>query len=191
MPLNRDLAVRGHSGSYSPAITFNHWNGQSSFDGFDDFYGVDNFSGSHFTQTIVQDKELVCHTQQITIIQQRLLVIKELAKRIISEQICSVETQTVVFEQFHASLGSFRGDLRHVSGNHVGYDSHIASHFGDIFGSDGSFSTSDFGFTGHDLGSSTVTVGGSNWNDATSFESVNSAYLTSRHAHSDFSRNDF
>jgi len=146
--------------------------------GFDNFYGSDNFSGSSFSQTIVteQEQELVCHSQSIEIIQQRLLVIQEMAKRIITEQICEVETQTIVFEQFHASLGSFSDDLRRKSGHQVSYDRGMTNHYGDIMSSDGSLSSNDLGFSGHDLGSQSVVVGGSNWNDQSSPASVDSAY---------------
>lgn len=54
----------------------------SSFSGFDNFYGSDNFIGTVTSQTVVeQDQELVCHSLSIEIIQQRLLVIQEMAKR--------------------------------------------------------------------------------------------------------------
>lgn len=158
-------------------ISFNGWGGHQSLNGFDNFYGSDNFDGrSHFSQTIVEEKHLVCHTQQIEIIQQRLVVLQEMAKRIITEQICEVETQTIVFQQFHASFGHFSDDLRRHSGHQVGYDSNIASHYGNIVGSDGSLSSDDFGFSGSDVGSHTVTVGGSNWDDNTSPSSVDSAF---------------
>lgn len=47
----------------------------------DDFYGVGNFDNSHFTQVFEQDHQVVCHTEKVGIIQQRLAVINELAKR--------------------------------------------------------------------------------------------------------------
>ncbi|KAF5367935.1 hypothetical protein D9758_004342 [Tetrapyrgos nigripes] len=157
--------------------SFENWGGISSFDGFDNFYGSDNFSGLIADETVVsQQSELVCHSESIEIIQQRLLVLQEMAKKIITEQICEVETQTVVFHQFIASASHFSSDLLHVSGHQVGYDSAIVGHYGDLIGSDGSLSTDDFGFSGHDLGNSYVTVSGSNWNDQTSPASVQSAY---------------
>jgi hypothetical protein len=169
-PIPRTLAVRG-------GFAFDGFHGISSFSGFDDFYGSDNFIGHISSQTVVeQDSELVCHSETITIIQQRLLVIQEMAKRIITEQVCEVETQTVVFEQFHASLGLFSHDLRRTSGLHVGFDAGIASHASDFFEEDGSLSTTDFGFSGHDLGSQTVVASGSNWNAETSPASVGSAF---------------
>ncbi|KAF9442549.1 hypothetical protein P691DRAFT_714270 [Macrolepiota fuliginosa MF-IS2] len=158
-------------------ISFNNWGGFSSFNNFDNFYGVDNFDSSiHFSQVADTSTQVVCHTEAIEIIQQRLLVLQEMAKRIILEQVCEVETQTVVFQQFHASLGLFSSDLTHVSGHSVGFDSSIASHFSDVCLSDGSLSTNDLGFTGTDVGLHTAVVGGSNWNDATSPASVSSAF---------------
>ncbi|KAF8967143.1 hypothetical protein BDZ97DRAFT_1917089 [Flammula alnicola] len=175
VPVNQELATRGYS--------FDNYGGISSFSGFDNFYGSDNFVGSFSETTVVtQTQELVCHSESIEIIQQRLLVIQEMAKRIITEQICEVETQTVVFEQFHASFGLFSDDLRRTSGRHVGFDTSIASHFSDIVSSDSSLSTDDFGFTGHDLGSNYVVPSGSNWNPSTSPASVGAAFSAARSA---------
>lgn len=163
--------------------SFNHWGDISAFDNFDSFYGVDNFDSSvHFTQVVDTSSHLVCHTQAIEVVQQRLLVIQEMAKRIITEQVCEVETQTVVFQQFHASLGLFRNDLHRVSGHQVGFDAGIASHFGNIVQTDGTLSVDNFGFTGHELGARTVVVGGSNWNDVTSPRSVAAAFGTAQGA---------
>jgi hypothetical protein len=166
--------------------SFSNYGGYSSLSGFDDFYGVDDFSHAHFSQTVVSEKELVCHSQSIVIIQQRLAVLQEMAKRIITEQICEVETQTIVFEQFHASLGHFKRDLNRYSGYQVGYDSNIVGHFNDFYNSDGSLSTYDFGFSGHDIGSHVVTVGGSNWVDATSPISVGHAFDAAKQAYVSF-----
>jgi len=152
-------------------------------DNFDNFWGVGNFDGSRYNQILVKDHELVCHPQKIEIIQQRLTVIREFVKKIITETICDVETQVVVFEQFHSGLGSFKGDLRRVSSRHVGYDRDIVSHYSNIIGQDGSVSTDDWGFSGADVGKSTVVVDGCNWDDSKSYLSVNSAYLGSRRAH--------
>ncbi|PPR04098.1 hypothetical protein CVT24_010671 [Panaeolus cyanescens] len=176
-PVSSSIVARG--GSHS----FDNWMGFSSLGGFDNFYGSDNFSGRMSSETVVeQDSKLVCHGQSIQIIQQRLLVLQEMAKRIITEQICDVETQTIVFEQFHSSMGHFSGDLRRKSHRGVGYDRGISSHFGSIVGSDGSLSSNDLGFSGHDLGSQYVIPGGSNWNDASSPASVDAAFNASRSA---------
>ncbi|KAK7437037.1 hypothetical protein VKT23_018853 [Stygiomarasmius scandens] len=157
--------------------SFDNWGGFSSLSGFDNFYGSDNFCGVIHDQTIVEQQEvLVCHSISIEIVQQRLLVLQEMAKRIITEQICEVETQTVVFQQFIAASSSFSHDLLHVSGNHVGFDSGIVDHFGDLIDASGSLTTTDLGFSGLDVGKSTVVVGGSNWNDATSPFTVRNAF---------------
>jgi len=169
------LISRGVSRSnYSP-VSFNNWNNIGSLDSFDNFYGVDDFSGRHRSQTVVDSQE-VCHSVDITIIQQRLAVLQEIAKRIITEQICEVETQTITFEQYYQSLGHFHNDLRRHSSYQVGYDRGIVGHFGQIYGSDGSFCTDDWGFSGQDIGSQTVVISNSNWNAQTSPNSVDCAY---------------
>ncbi|KAF4604550.1 hypothetical protein EYR40_003324 [Pleurotus pulmonarius] len=165
------------------AISFNNWGGHKSLNHFDNFYGVDNFDASvHIKQVVEQKEVVVCHTQAIEIIQQRLVVLQEMAKRIITEQVCEVETQTIVFQQFHASFNNFDHDLRRISGHQVGYDSNIVNHFSDIIGHDGSLSSHDFGFSGRDVGSHTVVVGGHNWDDSRSPRSVGLAYNAARSA---------
>ncbi|KAJ7892886.1 hypothetical protein B0H14DRAFT_2335129, partial [Mycena olivaceomarginata] len=170
--------------------SFDNWGGISSLNGFDSFYGSDDFAHFHnFNQVVVkQDSELVCHSEQVTIIQQRLAVLQEMAKKIITEQICEVETQTVVFQQYYASLGGFSHDLGRSSNRHpelifmqAGYDHNIVSHYGDFYNSDGSLSTYDFGFSGHDIGSNYY-VPTSNWNQDSSPSSVGSAYQAAQAA---------
>ncbi|KDR82843.1 hypothetical protein GALMADRAFT_112932 [Galerina marginata CBS 339.88] len=183
LPQVRALAARTDSSSHGSSISFNNWMGISSLDGFDNFYGSDNFRGSIQKQVIIeQDQQLVCHSQSVEIIQQRLLVIQEMAKRIISEQICEVETQTIVFEQFHSSLGSFGHDIRRKSSNSVGYDRGISSHYSNIMNSDGSLSSNDLGFHGSDLGSQYAVPTGNNWNDQSSPSKVDAAFNATRDA---------
>ncbi|KAF5327267.1 hypothetical protein D9619_004249 [Psilocybe cf. subviscida] len=175
---NTDIVARG-----SPRH-FDNWGGFSSMNSFDNFYGYGNFDNSRFSSsqiTIVKEKELVCHSQSIEIIQQRLLVLQEMAKRVITEQVCEVESQTIVFEQFYSSLHGFSRDLRRYSGRGVGYDSHISSFYNQFFESDGSLSSNDFGFSGSDLGRSYVVPSGNNWSSRSRF-SVNSAYSSARSA---------
>ncbi|KAJ7625609.1 hypothetical protein FB45DRAFT_750126, partial [Roridomyces roridus] len=167
--------------------SFNNWGGFSSLDNFDSFYGSGNFANLHYSTTVVkQDSELVCHSEQVEIIQQRLLVLQEMAKRIITEQICDVETQTITFQQYYASLGSFSGDLTRSSGRSVGYDNSIVSHYGDLYNSDGSLSNYDLGFSGSDLGSNYYVASGSNWNSYSSPNSVGTAYVVAQAASSDY-----
>ncbi|KAJ7085156.1 hypothetical protein B0H15DRAFT_802102 [Mycena belliarum] len=163
--------------------SFNHWGGFSSLDNFDSFYGADDFSHSHHSSQVVvkQDSELVCHTESVVIIQQRLAVLQEMAKKIITEQTCDVETQTIVFQQYYASLGSFSHDLTRSSGRSAGYDNSVASHYGDIYNSDGSLSNYDLGFNGSDVGSNYY-VPTSNWQDSSSPSSVGSAYAAAQGA---------
>ncbi|KAF8896372.1 hypothetical protein BD779DRAFT_1668175 [Infundibulicybe gibba] len=172
---NRDLAnIKSRTGS-SP-VSFNNWGGHSSLQNFDDFNGAGNFCGSQNSQTvIVQEKQVVCHLQQIEIIQQRLVVLQEMAKKIITEQICEVETQTIVFQQFHSSMGMFSSDLQRKSGRQPGYDASIASHGQSLISADGSLNTTDLGFKGSDVGKNTIAPAGSNWNNATSPDSVQKA----------------
>ncbi|CAA7271324.1 unnamed protein product [Cyclocybe aegerita] len=168
--------------SKSP-MSFDNWNGISSLAGFDDFYGSDNYSGKVSSVTVIeQDSQLVCHTQQIEIIQQRLLILQEMAKKIITETICEAETQTIVFQQFHESMGHFSGDIRHKSSKSAGYDKSIASQYGSIMNSDGSLNTTDLGFSGKDNGNNYVVPAGSNWNNQTSPASVNAAYNATKSA---------
>ncbi|KAJ7475818.1 hypothetical protein FB451DRAFT_1034109, partial [Mycena latifolia] len=163
-------------------ISFNKWQGFESLDNFDSFWGADNFNGFSRQQTIVSDSEVVCHATDVRIIQQRLAVLTEVAKRIITEQICDVETQVIVFEQYYQSLGHFMGDLRRHSGHRVGYDRGIVSHFKNIYSPDGSFCTDDWSFTGHDIGSQTVVIK-DNWIEPSSHESVGRAYYNARNAY--------
>ncbi|KAJ3904283.1 hypothetical protein F5879DRAFT_82338 [Lentinula edodes] len=157
--------------------SFDNWGGLSSFSGFDNFYGVDNFSGEVSDQVVVeQQEEVVCQAVSIEVVQQKLLVLQEMAKQIISEQVCEVETQTVVFQQFLSSCSHFTSDLHRTSGHEVGYDSSIVSHYGDLYNADGSLSTYDLGFSGSDVGKSVVVPSGSNWNSATSPASVGNAF---------------
>ena len=46
---------------------------------FDDFYGSSDYSG--VSQTLVKEKEVVCHTETVEIVQQRLSVIREWYKK--------------------------------------------------------------------------------------------------------------
>ncbi|KAJ7739755.1 hypothetical protein DFH07DRAFT_983320 [Mycena maculata] len=163
--------------------SFNDWDGIQSLSGFDSFYGVDDYSGFSRSQTLDPTQDVVCHSQAVEIIQQRLAVLQEMAKRIITEQICEVETQVITFEQYYQSLSHFHGDLRHYSGYQVGYDSGIVSHFGNIYGSDGSFCTDDWGFTGNDIGLRTIVPTGNNWDNESSHASVDSAYYAARNSY--------
>lgn len=171
-----DIVARG---SYS----FDNWGGISSLSGFDNFYGSDNYRGDIKKQVIVEeDEKVVCRSESIEFVQQRLLVLQEIAKRIITEQICEVETQIIVFEQFRSSMSSFSHDISRHSGRSVGYDRSISGHYSGIMNSDGSLSNNDLGFNGQSLGLNTVVPTGNNWNNSTSPASVAAAFNATRAA---------
>jgi len=175
----------GPAPSSSAAPSFNNYDGISTMSNFDNFYGSGDFSGSQTSQTvIVQKDEVVCHSVQVEIIQQKLVILQEMAKRIVTEQICEVEVQTIVIQQFQSSMESFSGDLSRQSGKQVGYDSNIAGKIGQVTNSDGSLSSSDLGFNGSSVGSSSVVPTGNNWNDASSPASVQKAMNATLVAHS-------
>ena len=69
------------SNNVSVSPSFNNWGGLSSLNGFDNFYGAGNFGGFHNSQTVIEVNVQVCHTQEIEIIQQRLVVLHEMMKR--------------------------------------------------------------------------------------------------------------
>lgn len=156
-------------------MSLSNWRGIPSLQGFDDFNGISNFDGSKNGQVVVQEKQVVCKTQRVEIIQQQLVILREMAKRIITEQICEVETQTIVLSQFHNGVKDFKKDLARKSNRAVGYDANIASHLIRLVNSDGSLNSGSFGFQGTDVGNATIVPTGSNWNNATSPESVQAA----------------
>jgi hypothetical protein len=137
--------------------------------GFDGFCGSGNFdcSSSNAQVIVIKEQQEVCHTQQIEVIQQKLVVLREMAKKIITEQVCDVETQTIVLEQFSSGISSFQNDIGRKSGKQVGYDANVAGLISNVTNSDGSLSTNDLGFNGTSVGSNTVVPSGSNWNDST------------------------
>ena len=51
---------------------------------FDSFFGSGNFDGSENKEVIIQEKEVVCRSEEIEIVQQKLIVIQEVAKRLVS-----------------------------------------------------------------------------------------------------------
>ncbi|KAF5385720.1 hypothetical protein D9757_005493 [Collybiopsis confluens] len=169
-------------------MSFDGWHGISSLSGFDNFYGSDNFSGEISSEVSVnveeQEQVVVCQSLSVEVIQQKLLVLQEMAKRIITEQICDVETQTIVFQQYISSSTHFSSDIMHSSSVSPGYDSSIVSHYGDLVNSDGSLSTSDLGFSGSDVGQSYVVPSGSNWNPSSSPASVQAAFSAAQSASS-------
>ncbi|KIM39865.1 hypothetical protein M413DRAFT_446788 [Hebeloma cylindrosporum] len=153
-------------------ISFNNWGGLSSLAGFDDFFGIGNFDGFRNDRVLLVGQQHVCQRQRVSIIQQQLAIIQEVAKQVISQQICDVETQIVVFEQFRGGLRNFRSDLRRQSGHNVGFDASIAILALQLFNQDGTFSNKDFGFRGIDVGKNLRVPSGNNWDDSRSPQSI-------------------
>ncbi|KIJ28357.1 hypothetical protein M422DRAFT_189832 [Sphaerobolus stellatus SS14] len=149
---------------------------------FDNFYGISNFAG--VSETVVTDKTVVCESQSVEIVQQYLAVIREYYKRIITQQICQVEVQTVVHDQFFSGCSSFFDDIRHISSRSVTFDHSISTQISSIHDSDGQCLTNDLGFTGSDIGRHSASIQGISWNDATDSISVNQAYGQVQMAHS-------
>ena len=79
-------------------------------------------------------------------------------------------------------MGNFKRDLRRYSGYNVGYDSNIVSHYSNFYNSDGSLSSSDWGFSGSSIGSNYYVPSGDNWNQYSSPSSVGSAYSAAESA---------
>ena len=94
---------------------------------------------------------------------------------VILEQACQVEVQTIVVQQASSILGSFSQDLGRQNSKQPSFDQQISSLLGEIVNSDGSLSSSNLGFSGKNVGNSSVSVGGNNWNNNTSPASVESA----------------
>jgi len=164
------------------SISFSGWHGISSLSGFDNFFGEDNFSSSLNVQTVEQQNVLVCHTQEIEVIQQQLAILIENAKRIVTQQICEVETQTIVLSQVQAQISSFSEDVRHVSSRHASFDSSVAGHISNLFDESGNLNNNNFGFSGSDIGSHSVVFAGTNWNPTLSPASVSQAFSDSQSA---------
>lgn len=165
----------------SSAPSFNNYMGLSSMSNFDNFYGQSNFDSSSNTIIVEQKEVEVCHTEEIEIVQQRLAVIMEVAKEVILKQICEVEVQTIVLEQFSSQVSSFYGSVTHSSGSKpASYDQSISSKLGSIY-SDGSLSNSNLGFNGTDVGSNS-SIPTNNWNNSTSYSTVGNAKALAQQA---------
>ena len=94
---------------------------------------------------------------------------------VILEQICEVEVQSIVIEQFSSVFSSFSEVISRESDFDVGFDQNIAGLLEQLLNSDGSLSNNDLGFLGSSIGSNSVVVNGDNWNDQTSPASVSQA----------------
>ncbi|KAJ7903538.1 hypothetical protein B0H14DRAFT_945714 [Mycena olivaceomarginata] len=166
------------------SVSFNNYNNISQLQGFDDFNGKDNFNGGRNDQTIViKEVEKKCEVVKIEIVQQKLAILQELAKRIITEQICDVQVQTIVLQQHNGALQVFRDDIqRKTVTRQVGFDEQVASKFSQVVKEDGTLSVDDNGFSGSDVGKNLVVPSGNNWDDSTGPARVQAALDASESA---------
>jgi len=147
-----------------------------SLAGFENFFGPGNFNGNQNQKTIIQKKTVQCQQQDVTLIQQRLTVLREMVKKVVIQQVCEVEVQTTVLEQFKSGVESFTQDVRHVTTRQISFDESITTLFSQIQDSLGNLSDHDLGFQGSNVGNSSVIATGSNWNDQTSPASLGAVY---------------
>ncbi|KAF8604238.1 hypothetical protein BDV93DRAFT_606253 [Ceratobasidium sp. AG-I] len=151
----------------------------------DDFFGVGNFAGNFNQVTIIQQQQqLVCSANDLRVVRQQLAVIQEFAKQVILQQICEVEIQTVIIQQLNAQFVDFGRNVRRRNNNNApSFDIVVAqkiTQITQIISQGGSLAGIDLGFLGSDIGRNSVRVGGSNWNDATSPNTVGNAYKASK-----------
>ncbi|KAG8733055.1 hypothetical protein FRC11_008998 [Ceratobasidium sp. 423] len=155
------------------------FNGQGG--SFDDFFGVGNFGGNLNPITIIQQQQqLVCRSTDLIRVRQQLAVIQEFAKQIILQQVCEVEIQTVIIQQINSQLVNFGRNVRRVNGGIApSFDIVIAqkiTQITQVINRGGSLADLNLGFLGSDIGRNSVLIGGSNWNDTSSPDSVGNAY---------------
>ncbi|KAJ6513267.1 hypothetical protein C8R45DRAFT_1088319 [Mycena sanguinolenta] len=183
-------------------VTFNNFNNISQLQTFDNFNGQGNFDGSKNGQTVViKEVQETCQVVQIEVVQQKLAILQEIAKRIITEQICDVQVQTIVLEQHkgfatlslprrapltatvHRALEVFSDDIqRKQVTRQIGYDQSVAAKLTQIVNTDGTLSTSDNGFSGPDVGKNLVVPAGNNWDNSTGPGRVQSALSAAQSA---------
>jgi hypothetical protein len=57
--------------------------------------------------------------------------------RVLSEQVCEVETQTIILHQHNAAWEQWVKDVHHWSGKPIGYDKEVAKKYKEIVKEDG------------------------------------------------------
>jgi len=162
--------------------SFNNFDGRQSLSNFDDFNGNDNFDGSRNQQIIIKEKKVVCEQIDVRVIQQKLTILREYIKRTLIEQVCEVETQTLVLEQFSSSVDNFSRDIRRQSNRQVSFDSSVSELFIELQDSEGNLSRNDLGFNGNDVGKNSVSYSGDNWNSGSSSQSVGNIWNASQNS---------
>lgn len=159
------LAERRSSRLPSRNVQLNGWGGFESLQRFDDWYGQDNFDSGKNEKVVIEQDVLICRPLDVHVVQQKLAILQETAKRIVTEQICEVETQIIVLEQYKAGHEQFDRDIKRESGKPVGFDKNIADKFQQIYKPDGGLNDQVHDFNGQDVGKNVVVVGGNNWQD--------------------------
>jgi len=180
--LGKPMITRRHplyARDNSSEVSFNNLTALPSLSKFDNFFGSNNFNGNKNQQVIIEKKTVQCQQQDVTLIQQRLTVLRELVKKVIVQQTCEVEVQTVVLKQFQSGIESFSEDVRHVTTRQVSFDETITGLFSQLQDSLGNLSSHDLGFSGSSVGNSSIVANGSNWNNQTSPASVGAVYNAS------------
>jgi len=162
--------------SRSQAFPFNGWGGFQSLNGFDDFFGVDNFIGIKNQIIILPEHQFFCKSSNIHHIHQQLFIFQELIKKLILEEICEVEVQIIILQQFTGGFDKFFDDLNRFNGQQPGFDKEIAKFGNQIFDVDGGFKDQDFGFNGGDIGKNIIIIINDNWDDDRSPESAKAAF---------------
>jgi hypothetical protein len=168
-------AVRTNEGE---GKSLNGWGGYKALEKFDDWYGdKSNFDGHKNEEKIKEEEVVVCRPLDARIIQQKLAILQEMAKRVLSEQVCEVEVQTIILHQHNAAWERWVKDVHRWSGKKIGYDKEVAKKYKEIVKEDGwELEEKDHGFNGYDIGKNKVVPKGNNWDDKSGRDRVNKAY---------------
>jgi len=168
--------------SRAQAFPFNGYNGFQSLNGFDDFFGADNFIGAENEKIFLQDQQFSCQSNDIKFIQQQLFIFQELIKKLILEEICEVEVQIIIIQQFTGGFDGFANDLFRRGGQKPGFDKEIAKFGPQLFDVEGNFNIQDFGFNGSDIGKNIIIIINDNYDEENSPQSIQSAFDISKSA---------
>lgn len=154
-------------------VSLNNWGGFSSLNGFDNFFGISNFDGLSNAEVLLE-QELQCSSSiSISIVQQQLAILAQVAQQIILTELCQVEVQMIAFQQFLLGLSGFSSDLLRLDGSQPSFDCVIAALGSSLFNSNGQLNQ-NFNFQGINIGQNSQLVS-SNWNNQTSPQSVQNA----------------
>ncbi|RXW17528.1 hypothetical protein EST38_g8326 [Candolleomyces aberdarensis] len=144
--------------------------GQHANGFFDFFGGANNFNGG-LNQVLVQQAGAVCQAQQINIVQQQLAIVQEFTKQLFLQELCEVELQAIVLQQFLGGFDLFAQDLQRLNGRVPGFDAGVAGQLAQLL-QNGSVNIVDFGIQGSQIGNTLVVPSGSNWVGVDSLQSV-------------------